>query len=37
MEAMDVAHFGTDTSAQPVRILVFYMGVLGAPDTMPAK
>jgi quercetin dioxygenase-like cupin family protein len=37
MEAMDVAHFGTDTGTQPVRILVVFMGAEGVPDTIPMK
>lgn len=37
MEAMDVAHFGTDAGAQPVRILVVFMGAEGAADTIPVK
>jgi quercetin dioxygenase-like cupin family protein len=37
MEAMDVAHFGADTGAQPVRILVVHMGAEGAADTVPVQ
>ena len=37
MEAMDVAHFGADTGAQPVRILTVHMGVEGAADTIPVQ
>ncbi len=37
MEAMDVAHFGTDAGAQPVRILVVFMGADGVADTIPMK
>jgi quercetin dioxygenase-like cupin family protein len=37
MEAMDVAHFGADTGAQPVRILVVHMGAEGAADTIPVQ
>jgi quercetin dioxygenase-like cupin family protein len=37
MEAMDVAHFGINTSAQPVRILVVYMGADGAQNVIPVK
>ncbi|MGO9699969.1 MAG: cupin domain-containing protein [Xanthobacteraceae bacterium] len=37
MEAMDVAHFGADTGAQPVRILVVFMGAEGVADTIPMK
>jgi quercetin dioxygenase-like cupin family protein len=37
MEAMDVAHFGADAGAQPVRILAVYMGAEGAADTIPVQ
>jgi quercetin dioxygenase-like cupin family protein len=37
MEAMDVAHFGADAGAQPVRILAVYMGAEGAADTKPVQ
>lgn len=37
MEAMDVAHFGINSSAQPVRILVVYMGADGAKNVVPVK
>jgi quercetin dioxygenase-like cupin family protein len=37
MEAMDVAHFGADPGAQPVRILVVHMGAEGAADTIPVQ
>jgi quercetin dioxygenase-like cupin family protein len=37
MEAMDVAHFGADAGAQPVRILVVFMGAEGVADTIPMK
>ena len=38
MEAMDVAHFGADAGAKPVRILAVFMGAEGAPaDTIPVK
>jgi len=37
MEAMDVAHFGINSSSQPVRILVVYMGADGAKDVIPVK
>lgn len=37
MEAMDVAHFGINKSAQPVRILAVYMGAAGAKDVIPVK
>jgi len=37
MEAMDVAHYGLDSGAQPVRILCVYMGAEGAADVIPVK
>jgi quercetin dioxygenase-like cupin family protein len=37
MEAMDVAHFGADAGAQPVRILVVFMGAEGVANTIPMK
>ena len=37
MEAMDVAHFGSNKGAQPVRILAVYMGAAGAKDVIPVK
>jgi len=37
MEAMDVAHFGINEGAQPVRILAVYMGASGAKDVIPVK
>jgi len=37
MEAMDVAHFGADAGAQPVRILAVFMGADGAADTIPVQ
>jgi quercetin dioxygenase-like cupin family protein len=37
MEAMDVAHYGLDTSAQPVRILAVYIGAEGAADVIPLR
>jgi quercetin dioxygenase-like cupin family protein len=37
MEAMQVAHFGTNTGEQPVRILAVYMGAAGASDVIPVK
>jgi quercetin dioxygenase-like cupin family protein len=37
MEAMDVAHFGINNGAQPVRILAVYMGATGAKDVIPVK
>jgi quercetin dioxygenase-like cupin family protein len=35
MEAMDVAQFGVNTGAEPVRILVVYMGADGAENVIP--
>jgi quercetin dioxygenase-like cupin family protein len=37
MEAMDVAHLGTDAGAKPVRILAVFMGAAGAADTIPVQ
>ena len=38
MEAMNVAHVGINNGAEPVRILVVYMGADGAPaDVIPEK
>lgn len=37
MEAMDVAHFGVNNGAVPVRILAVYMGAQGAQDVIPVK
>jgi quercetin dioxygenase-like cupin family protein len=37
MEAMDVAHFGINNGAAPVRILAVYMGATGASDVIPVK
>ena len=37
MEAMDVAHFGINNGAEPVRILAVYMGAAGAKDVIPVK
>lgn len=37
MEAMDVAHFGVNNGAQPVRLLAAYMGAAGAKDVIPVK
>ena len=36
MEAINVPHFGTDTGAQPVRLLIVYMGAEGVPNAIPA-
>jgi quercetin dioxygenase-like cupin family protein len=35
MEAMDVAHYGVNNGAEPVRILVVYMGAEGAENVVP--
>jgi len=37
MEAMDVAHYGANNGARPVRILAVYMGAAGAADVVPVK
>jgi len=38
MEAMNVAHFGTNPGAEPLRILVVYMGADGAAaNVIPEK
>jgi quercetin dioxygenase-like cupin family protein len=37
MEAMAVAHSGTNTGTKPVRILAVYMGAKGVQDTIPVK
>jgi hypothetical protein len=37
MEAMTVPHFGTDTGAQPVRLLIVYMGAEGVPNAIPER
>jgi quercetin dioxygenase-like cupin family protein len=37
MEAMDVAHFGVNKGAAPVRILAVYMGAAGAKNVIPVK
>jgi len=37
MEAMDVAHFGFNAGATPVRLLAVYMGAKGAKDVEPVK
>jgi quercetin dioxygenase-like cupin family protein len=37
MEAMDVAHFGLNTGAQPVRLLAVYMGAKGTQDVIPVQ
>jgi quercetin dioxygenase-like cupin family protein len=37
MEAMEVAHFGVNNGAAPVRILAVYMGAQGARDVIPAQ
>jgi quercetin dioxygenase-like cupin family protein len=37
MEAMNVAHFGVNTGAQPVRLLAVYMGAKRAKDVVPVR
>jgi quercetin dioxygenase-like cupin family protein len=37
MEAMDVAHFGTNNGKEPVRILAVYMGADSAKDVISVK
>jgi quercetin dioxygenase-like cupin family protein len=37
MEAMNVAHFSTNTTTQPVRLLAVYMGSSRAKDVIPVK
>ncbi len=37
MEAMDVPHFGADAGAQPVRVLIVYMGAEGTANVIPEK
>jgi len=37
MEAMNVAHVGINNGAEPVRILVVYMGAEGAHDVIPEQ
>lgn len=37
MEAMDIAHFGLNAGAEPVRLLAVYMGAQGAQDVIPVK
>jgi quercetin dioxygenase-like cupin family protein len=37
VEAMDVAHFGVNSGAEPVRILVVYMGADGAENVIPVE
>ena len=37
MEAMDVAHFGENTGAQPMRLIAVYMGAKDASDVIPVK
>jgi hypothetical protein len=37
MEAIDVAHFGVNNGAEPVKILALYMGAAGAQDVIPVK
>jgi hypothetical protein len=35
MEAMEIAHFGINHGARPVRILAVYMGAEGSQDVIP--
>jgi hypothetical protein len=37
MEAMDVPHFGTNTGAQPVRLLILYIGAEGVANVIPER
>ena len=37
MEAMAVAHFGTNTGATTMRLIGVYMGAKGAADVTPVK
>ena len=37
MEAMDVAHFGENKGAQPMRLIAVYMGAKDASDVIPVK
>ena len=37
MEAMELAHFGVNNGAQPVRILALYIGAEGANNVIPVK
>jgi quercetin dioxygenase-like cupin family protein len=37
METMDVPHFGTNTGAQPVRLLIVFMGAEGAANVIPEQ
>jgi quercetin dioxygenase-like cupin family protein len=37
MEAMHVAHAGTNTGTDPVRILAVYMGAEGQHDVVPGR
>jgi quercetin dioxygenase-like cupin family protein len=37
MEAMNVAHFSTNTTTLPVRLLAVYMGSSRAKDVIPVK
>jgi hypothetical protein len=37
MEAMDVAHYGVNISASPVRILAVYMGAEGSKNVIAVK
>jgi quercetin dioxygenase-like cupin family protein len=37
MEAMDVAHFGSNTGTQPVRLLILYIGAEGVANVIPER
>ena len=37
MEAMDVPHFGANAGAEPVRLLIVYMGAEGAANVIPER
>jgi quercetin dioxygenase-like cupin family protein len=37
MEAMEIAHFGINHGAQPVRLLAVYIGAKGAEDVIPVQ
>ena len=37
MEAMEVAHFGVNGGAAPVRILAVYLGAQGADNVIPVR
>jgi quercetin dioxygenase-like cupin family protein len=37
MEATDVPHFGTNSGAQPARLLILYMGAEGVANVIPER